>query len=149
MTAIFKSLAGLTFIGVILEMVLPEGNFSKYIRSLFGVIMLTVLLSGILHIKPKLEAFDMDFFITENDVYTEEFEKILSNEIVLSAEKTIRARIEAENIEITSLLIDFDSENKIKKLIINIKESSVFKEKVIEILTKEFEIDEKTVIIGE
>ena len=149
MTEIIKSLAGLTFIGVILEMVLPEGNFSKYIRSLFGIVMLTVLLGGIFRIKPELDLLNRKFLIAENNAAFEEFEKMLSDEIILGAEKNIRARLEAENVEITSLSIDFNGENQIKRLKINIKESSVFKEKVIEILTKEFGIDEKTVVIGE
>ncbi|MBQ4109565.1 MAG: stage III sporulation protein AF [Clostridia bacterium] len=149
MISVFKSLTGIVFISVILEMLLPEGKFAKYIRSVFGIVMLTVLISGITHIKAEISYFDFPEFNIEENSSVSGLNKVIAEEFYLSFEKQIRERLKAENIEVIYLAIDFDGENRIKKVHINIKESSVFKDKVIEILTKEFEIDEKTVVIGE
>lgn len=149
MIAVFKSLTGIVFISVILEMLLPEGKFSGYIRSVFGIVMLTVLISGLTHIKAEISCYDFAGFKFEENETVPELNEIISEEYILYMEKQIRGRIEAENIVITSILIDFDGDNRIKKVNIKIKESSVFKDKVIEILTKEFELDEKCISVGE
>jgi len=146
------SIIGMVFLGVIFEIIVPEGKTNNFIKSIFTIIFMFVVISPILKLVKKQELIDFpSFFNYSQDEKTEQ--SLL--ELKIQIENYLATNgIEGVLIELSGYLSKNDL--KIEKVYVDLSNSVIMekyehidKYKLITMLIKEkVEIDEENVIYG-
>lgn len=122
-------IVGIVVIGVLIDIILPEGETHKYIKSIFACFVLFVIVSPL----PKLLDYrikDIDkgspsAYVEIDDNFLEEYEKIH----VKQCENKIKECLELENISVDTVEVETNKDNSgnvvIKKITIYLDEKSV------------------------
>lgn len=108
------SIVGIVFLGVIIDVILPNGQTNKYIKAVFGFIIILVIVMPLKNIDSFEYAFD-DLFnsseieIDENYIYNCNKQKVdkLSENIISLAETNGLLNIE---VQILSNIYEYDLE---------------------------------------
>ncbi len=82
MYGLIAQIAGVVFLSIACEMIMPDGGMKKYIQLAVGFVMMTVLIKPIAE-KHELPEFDFEF----DNVYEEEELKSQSDAFVLMIHK--------------------------------------------------------------
>ena len=143
LSAWLLSIIGIVIIGVIIDLVMPEGSISKYIKSVFSFIVILIIISPL----TKVDNFNLtlDNFISNNKIAVDEEyvfsinQKLLDQiryKIISDSEKSgihnidvnflseiddYRLKINEVNIFIGNMVIDKESEHINKyQILVNI-----------------------------
>lgn len=124
MTAWLLSLIGIAFLGVLVDLVLPSGQMNKYIKGMFGIFTVFVIISPL----PKLLNIDIDFnsliynqSATEIDCdFLEATNQKIKKQLEISVEKNLENKgFLKVDVEILANLEDMKF--TIKKVIVNLQ----------------------------
>lgn len=153
-------IVGIVFLGVMLDVILPDGEMNKYIKGVFAIVALFVIVS------PVQKLFDKNFNL--EDVFMNNSVGIVDNDFLIATNKQIKLQLEntlnAEFINngFENIQIDIDCEFSssqflikkvnldISKLVINSNMVHINKYAEIKKLTVKFlNVEESDVIINE
>ncbi len=162
LSAWIMSIAGIICLSVLIELVLPNGQMSKYIKGIFSFIIILVIISPI----PKLLHKDFDFSnmfgsseikVQEDYLYQLNLNKVsamqksINEQIEECGYQNVTARIDsdifASTIEIKAVYVDISlliiSENAVHKDIIEAKKD------MLKIVTTVVQIQNERVVFNE
>ncbi len=162
LSAWIMSIAGIICLSVLIELVLPNGQMSKYIKGIFSFIIILVIISPI----PKLLQKDFDFSnmfgsseikVQEDYLYQLNLNKVsamqksINEQIEKCGYENVNARIDsdifASKIEIKAVYVDISlliiSENAVHKDIIDAKKD------MLKIVTTVVQIQNERVVFNE
>jgi len=123
-------------VGTIIEMILPEGNNKKYIKTVIGIYILFTIVVPVIN---KFSKKPLEFNISKYEKYFEastEIEEVENNmnsniERVykLKVEEDVREKMKVKNYEVIKINVDLefkDSTNygKVNKINLNIKKNN-------------------------
>ncbi|MFQ6752665.1 MAG: stage III sporulation protein AF [Clostridia bacterium] len=108
MNGYILSVLGIVLLGVIIDIIVPNGNINKYIKSIYAIFVVAVIISPI----TKILKYDNDFSINYRDY---EISQNLLNYIysarVDSLENELIDALEKEGISKITININYSSEN--------------------------------------
>ncbi len=108
MNGYILSVLGIVLLGIIIDIIIPNGNINKYIKSIYAIFVVAVIISPL----TKILKYDNDFSIKYQDY---EISQNLLNYIysarVDSLEIEIVDTLEREGISNISININYSSEN--------------------------------------
>ena len=118
MSAWVMSIAGVVALGVLVDIIVPEGEIHKYIKNIFALITLTVIISPIItfinsdintHTSMNKQAYSMDNSLLKtinSDIYDKEAEKI-ETILDINGYKNVNIRIYLNyNNELDYIIVD-------------------------------------------
>ena len=160
MVAYILSIIGIVFLGVLVDVIMPEGTMNKYIKGMFGLIALFVIvypISQILNSNIKLDdvfynssatAIDKDFLQATNKQIKSQIEKSLQAKLVNAGFENVDVEIECdlsqEQFTIKKVRVD------ISKMVINQNMVHINKYTEIKKVVTEFvNVEEDDVVIDE
>lgn len=150
MKAWVLSLVGIVFIGVLLDVILPDGKTNNFIKHIFSIFILFVIISPLGNLVIKGNWFNTGQEVVDtNFIYENNLNK------VNALEKDIAANLETCGISNCSVIISADifSEslqiNQVYVDITNAKYSDVsnVKDKIVAVVTKLINVSNNEVII--
>jgi len=159
-TSWILSIVGVVIIGVLVDIILPEGEMQKYIKAVFSVIVIVIMITPILQIDFNKIDFDKFLFnetsieLNQNyinnyiDKYKENVEEILKNSLKSNGFSNVDVEIYLNksntNFEINKVVLN------IKNLVININSVHIDKYKEMKtIVVACLNIDENKVVFNE
>ena len=140
-----EKMVGCAFVSAAAELALAGSRFSKYVKTVLGIIFIIIILGEI----PLFPEINLENIRPEEEDFIsarERFNEKLNEQVMSNAEKKILEKLSQEGIEPESMTIDFDENYSIKQIKIypkNEKDS----EKIINILNSYFEIDKEVIEI--
>ena len=142
----FEKLIGLSFISLASDMLLSGSSFKKYIKAVIGAVFVLTVISGVLKADNfKIDIPSEDTFYENSADFHEMYYESLREEVVLNTEKAIKEEFFKENIEISSMTIDFNEDFSIEKIKIYLKNYSKDYHKAIELLVNYFKIGKEVI----
>lgn len=160
MTAYILSVVGIVFLGVLVDVIMPEGSMNKYIKGMFGIVALFVIvnpIAGLVNSDVKLEdvfynssatVVDKDFIEATNKQIKKQIEATiqvkLSNAGFDNVVVEIDCNLSAEQFEIKKVFVD------VSKMVINQNMVHINKYTEIKKVVTEFvDVKESDVVINE
>jgi len=159
-TAYILSIVGIVFVGVLIDIIMPDGKMNNFVKGVFGLVVLLVIITPIQKVfNPNfsLENFFYDTTATtiDNDFIeatNKQIKKELENTLVAKLEKadfsncivTIDCNLSANEMEIKKVYID------ISKMVINANMVHINKYNEIKEVAKNYlNVEESDVVINE
>lgn len=144
------SIVGIVFIGVILDIILPDGKTSKYIKHIFSIFLLFVIVNPLTKLSVNKNWFNSDEInVDSNFIYETNIKKIeaLTNRIksqletkgILNSQVVIYSNVFSEDLIITSVYVDLNNSN------VNLSDKT--KKEVIDVVTSILSISESEVMV--
>lgn len=145
---------GVVFLGVMLEIVVPDGKTNAFIRSIFAVIFMVIVVSPIIKLVKDSEFIDFSDMVTwtvNQDDYTEqlllELKFQIENHLTTNGVEGVQVEVKGystnKDVKIEQIKVDLSN------LVILEKDEHINKYKLITTLIKEkVEIDEESIIYG-
>ena len=102
MSSWILSIVGIVCLGVIVDIFIPEGQTNKYIKNIFSLLIVFVIISPL----PKLLNNDLSFSNIINNVNTEidlNFISIVNNQKINSIKNLILSALKKENISVNDI----------------------------------------------
>ena len=160
MTAYILSVVGIVFLGVLVDVIMPEGVMNKYIKGMFGIVALFVIISPVAQLvnsdfnikevfyDSNATVVDKDFLEATNNQIKKQLEVTLETQLLNSGfENTdveIECNLSAEQFTIKKVNID------ISKMVINQNMVHINKYTEIKKIVTEFvDVKESDVVINE
>lgn len=154
------SIVGIVILGVLVDLILPEGQMQKYIKSIFSIIVVLTMVSPLLQI--DIDKIDFDRFIyNETSVelndnylknYNEDYKIALENLLIENLkEKGFSGVIVAISYNLSNTNFEIEKvELNIKNLVINTNQVHIDKYKEMRaIVVNMLNIKENIVVIYE
>ena len=154
------SIVGVVILSVLIDLILPEGQMQKYIKSVFSVVIVLTMVSPILKI--DISSIDFNKFIYNessveintnylnnyNEDYKKSLEEIVENALkdggFLNVEVEISYNLSNNNFEIEKVKLD------IKKLVINANQVHIDKYKEMQTIVENLlNVKEDLIVIYE
>lgn len=110
MTAWILSIVGIVFVGIIFDMISPEGKLSIFIKSIFAIITLFVIVSPIPKLLQKKWNWDWDF------EWSDEYLQSVTTGKVLYYQDQIRQNLENMGYQQVDVLIEWNQENSTQNM---------------------------------
>jgi stage III sporulation protein AF len=160
MTSYILSVVGIVFLGVLIDVIMPDGEMNKYVKGVFSIIALCVILSPI----PKLfkndfdiekmfydsaaVQIDTDFIEATNKQLKTQFENILVAKLKDAGFDKVEVEILCDvsnyNFKIKKVIVD------ISKIVINTNLPHINKyTEIKDIATKYLNVEESDIVINE
>lgn len=108
MSGYILSILGIVLLGVIIEVVIPSGNISKYIKSIFSIFVVAVIISPVVNFISNKNNFKLTY--TDYSLDSELIEYIYSNR-VKNTETQIENYLKEEGFDKIDIKIVFSIEN--------------------------------------
>lgn len=154
------SIVGIVFLGVLVDIIMPEGDMNKFIKGLFSIIALFVIVSPVQKIFNK--DFDVDEIIYDktavqmDEDYLEATTKQMKNEL----EITLCVKLKDAGFDNVKVEISCDMSNnvfQIKKVILDISKMVINTNiphinkytEIKQVVTNYLNVEESDVIINE
>lgn len=154
------SVVGIVLIGVLVDLILPDGEMQKYIKAIFSVIVVFVMISPV--IKIDLSKIDFDKFVynTSSVNVNENYLKKYNNAYKQSLEKSCVIRLEYSGflnvgvdicLNLSTTKFDIEKVNvNLKNLVINKNAVHIDKyQEIKSIIISCLGVDENKVVISE
>ncbi len=136
----FKILIGISFLAVLSDMLMPEGSFQKYVRSVLGLIMLLVMINTFSGVKQITFDFSwLDQLQPEEEINTS-IQSDLFSDVKKRIEGKINAALNAEQIETEDVDVTLDKDYHMTSVVISLKHKQLEKQ-AIHILQNQYQID--------
>ena len=110
MTAWILSIVGIVFVGIIFDMISPEGKLSTFIKSIFAIITLFVIVSPIPKLLKKKWNWDWNF------EWSDEYLQSVTTGKVLYYQDQIRQNLENMGYQQVDVLIEWNQENSTQNM---------------------------------
>ena len=154
MTNWILSIVGMVFIGVILEAVIPDGKTNAFIKAIFSIIFMVVVISPIINLFGKDNVFDFSEIlkptsevVEQNEHELMELKFIIENHLIDNGIHGVEVKVKGYSSN-NDLKIEQINVN-LSNLIINKKDEHIDKYKLITTLIKEkVEVNEEQIVYG-
>ena len=154
------SVIGVVFLGVLVDVIMPDGEMNKYVKGMFSLIALCVLLSPVKKIFNKNYSFDSLVYDSSAIQIDYDFIESTNKQIKQQLERSLEAKLCDAGFDNTKVEILCDlSNNKlqikkvvvdISKMVINANMAHINKYTEIKgVITKNLNVEESDVIINE
>ena len=123
LTEYILSVVGVVFLGVLIDVILPEGEMNKYIKGVFAVIALFVMISPVQKIFDKDFNFEDVFYNSVSSTVDEDFIIATNKQIVMQLKNTVKVELCNNGFENVNVEIECDlssSQLNIKKVTVDI-----------------------------
>lgn len=121
MKAYIISILGITVCGVLIEIILPSGKINKYIRSIYSIFVVAVILNPVITFFANNKGLDIKY----NDI---ELSSTLMNYInqqkVNSLQSSITSQLEQQGMQNIDIVFNYEQENYqivYKSCVVNLK----------------------------
>lgn len=149
MTIWLLSLVGVAFLGVLFDIIYPNGKTNAFCKSMFGIITVIIMVSPLMNIKKqnyKVDLFDSDIASVINKSKINTLQLKIQNHLLSCGIEGVSVEIDgilSENdCEIENIYIDI-TELVLTENLTNINKYEVISQKVLEII----DIDRERIII--
>ena len=153
MTAWIFSIIGIIFLGVMLEIVIPDGKTNSFIKSIYSIILMFVIVNPIIKIfnKDTLDLSSINIVENNQDIITEQklteikflIERHLLDNGIMGVDVEVKGYSTNKDIIISEINVDISNIGILEK------DEHINKYKLITMLIKEkVEVDEKNIIYG-
>ena len=160
MTNYILSIVGVVFLGVLVDVIMPDGEMNKYVKGVFSIISLCIILSPIPAFFKK--DFDIGNLFYDNAAITvdSDFLDATNKQIKKQYENTLVVKLKDagfDNVEV-EILYDVSNYNfRIKKVILNITNMVISTNmphinkytEIVEITKKYLSVEESDIVINE
>lgn len=156
MQAYILSILGIVLVSVLIEIILPNGQTAKYIKGIFSIFVVFVL------INPVVKFFRSDFdvskyLVADNVAVDEKLLKNLYKEQIIATEKDIESQLESEGFSGVCVDLEYKiveekiilekAKINIDKLVISDEKANINKYQFIrQVVTENYDIKEEDVI---
>lgn len=142
------SVVGIVFIGVVLDIILPDGKTSKFIKHIFSIFLLFIIINPITKLSINKNWFSLGSVTVDSDfIYKVNIKKIealsqtiiteLNNIKIYNSHVIINSNVFSEDLEISSVYVDLIASN--------VELSDEVKNKVISIVKKVINVSDSEV----
>lgn len=137
-------------ISIIIEMILPDGNNKKYVKVVTGLYVLYIIISPIFNLKNSDSLEKIEKVLINNNTVPTVSSSDVANTYILSLEKALKEQVKEAGYEIENLKLYITSDySDIVKIEIKIKSGVIYdKEKIIEIIKNNYDIDENNIVFA-
>lgn len=157
MTGYILSVLGIVVAGVIIDIIVPSGTINKYIRGVYSIFVVAVLISPIMKLMNKTHDFSIkyqDYSLNENllsyiykskvDSMQIRIEKELEEEGLKNVDIILNFSIENDQLEYKSCIVD------LKKLVINADKQHINKYEIItEVIKGSTDLTQEEILFDE
>lgn len=159
MSGYILSIVGIVFLGVLVDVIMPEGEMNKYIKGMFGIIALFVIVSPVQKLFDK--NFDInDVFETNATTIDKDFLDATNKQIQIQLQNTLEANLENNGFSNIHVEIQYNMSSMsfevekvyldISKMVINQNLVHINKYTEIKnIVTQFLNVEESDVVINE
>ena len=153
-------MVGVVFLGVLVDVIMPDGEMNKYVKGMFSLIALCVFLSPVQKIFNKDFSFDGLVYDSSAIQIDDDFVEATNKQIKQQLERSLEAKLCDAGFDNTKVEILCDlSNNKlqikkvivdISKMVINANMAHINKYTEIKgVITKNLNVEESDVVINE
>lgn len=121
MKAYIISILGITLCGVLIEIILPAGQTSKYIKSIYAIFVVAVILNPVINFFSKTNNVDLNY---NNFEISDKLLNYISTQKVEAAKQSIIAELNQNGASNIDLNLNFTHENNelvYKSCVVNLK----------------------------
>ncbi len=136
----FKILIGISFLSVLSDMLISEGSFQKYVRSILGIVMLLIIINTFAGVKQITFDFSWLDQIQQEDHLNIAVETDLYSDVKKRIEGNIAAELNTKDIETEDIDITLDKDYHMTSVVISLKNKQLEKQ-VAGILEEQFQIE--------
>jgi len=135
-------------ISIIIEMILPDGSNKKYVKVVSSLYILYIIVNPILGIKDKANFNEIKAILKDNSAMPTVSEADIANTYILSLQNALQSEIVDLGYNVDSVQIYITSDySDIVKIEIKMKSGENYdKEKILELVQSNYEIDIKNII---
>ena len=108
MSSYVLSILGVVLLGIIIDVIIPSGNINKYIKSIFSIFIVAVIISPVVKFLSNKSDFKLDYNNYEID---QELVQYIYKKRVENEEKKIEQHFQSEGFEGIDIVIDFSINN--------------------------------------
>lgn len=122
MSGYVLSILGIVLLGIIIDVIIPSGNINKYIKSIFSIFIIAVIISPVVKFLSNKSGFKLDYTNYEIDIELVEYiykkrteneetkiEEYLSNEGFNHVDIVINFSINNNEIEYNSCKVNLEN----------------------------------------
>jgi len=102
------SILGIVILGIIIDVIIPSGNINKYIKSIYAIFIVAVIVSPFVNYLKKDKDFNIHY--QEYEISENLLNFIYKNRIS-SLEDEIELKLNSEGYSGINIIINFSSEN--------------------------------------
>lgn len=108
------SILGVAVLGIIIDIIMPNGSINKYIKSIYSIFIVAVIIGPLINLISRKDNIDLiykDYLVDEKIInYINEYK-------VNSIENNIKYQLKEEGFDGIDILIEYSTENN--ELILN------------------------------
>ena len=108
MSGYILSILGVVLLGIIIDVIIPSGNINKYIKSIFSIFIVAVIISPVVKFLSNKNDFKLDYNNYEID---QELVQYIYKKRVENEEKKIEQHVQSEGFEGIDIVLDFSINN--------------------------------------
>lgn len=118
------SIVGIIVLSMLVDLLLPSGSMSKFIKSIFGYLIIVVILSPVFSFFTQKNFSINDIFSSSNVQIQDGFVANVNRQFLDSVEKSIEKSCHEKGIKFVEVGIEadiFENEIEIKQISVNLK----------------------------
>jgi len=118
------SIVGIVILGVLIDLILPEGQMQKYIKSIFSVIVVLTMVSPVLNIDLNKIEFNKFIYNESSIELNDKYLKNYNEDYKKTLERLLENSLEDKGYKNVSVEISYNLSNnyfEIQKVVLNIK----------------------------
>lgn len=118
------SIVGIIILSILVDLILPSGSMSKFIKSIFGYLIIVVILSPVFSFFSGKNFSINDIFSSNSVEIQDGFVAGVNRQFLDSVEDAIEKSCQAQGIKFIEVGIEadiFESEIEIKQISVNLK----------------------------
>ena len=118
------SIVGIIVLSMLVDLLLPSGSMSKFIKSIFGYLIIVVILSPVFSFFTQKDFSINDIFSSSNVQIQDSFVANVNRQFLDSVEKSIEKSCHEKGIKFVEVGIQadiFKNEIEIKQISVNLK----------------------------
>ncbi len=130
MAGYILSILGIVVAGIIIDIIVPSGNINKYIKSVYAIFVVAVLISPIVNFLNKNQGFNFKY---DNYEISAELLNFINQTKVDELEKNIQKELETNGFSNIDIKIEYNVENTdliLKNCIVNLKNLAISPDKL-------------------
>jgi len=108
MTGYILSILGIVIAGLFIDIIIPSGNINKYIKSVYSIFVVTVIISPVVKFLHKTQNMKIEY---ENYSVNIELLDYIYSMRVASLEKNLEKALETEGFDKVDIILNFSIEN--------------------------------------
>ena len=154
------SIVGIIILSMLVDMILPDGKMSSFIKNIFGYLIIVVMLSPVFTFFTNKDFSFNDLFDSSRVEIQDDFIANVNRQFLDKAEKSIEVACEDQGIKFVEIGIQadiFENQITIKQISVNIKNVVIdpnfqhtnIKTSILQIIQDNMKIEKEVVVFYE